>query len=63
MPISGILRYLVKDSGIMTKDGITICLALADFGYLEFVKMKQIDLRISNRPVKNVVRLTAQGRT
>ena len=62
MPISGILRYLVKDSGIMTKDGITICLALADFGYLEFVKMKQIDLRISNRPVKNVVRLTAQGR-
>lgn len=63
IPVSGILRYLAKDAGILTKDGINICLALADFGYLEFVKMKQIDLRISNRPVKNVVRLTAQGRT
>lgn len=62
IPISGILRYLVKDSGILTKDGINICLALADFGYLEFVKIKQIDLRISNKPIKNVVRLTAQGR-
>jgi len=63
IPMSGVLRYLNKDSTILTKDGISICLALADFGYVEFAKLKQIDVRISDKPIKNVVRLTAQGRS
>jgi len=62
MPLSGVLRYLSKDTAVQTKEGMAICAALSDLGFIEFVKLKQVDIRISNRPLKNVVRLTAQGR-
>lgn len=63
MPISGVTRCLTRDADISTKDAMHICKALADFGYIEFVALKKIDVRIADKALKNVVRLTAQGRT
>jgi hypothetical protein len=63
MPISGVTRCLTRDADISTKDALHICKALADFGYVEFVAIKKIDVRIADKALKNVVRLTAQGRT
>jgi len=60
--IGSVTRCLTRDANISTRDGIQICRALADYGYVEFVQVKKIDARISDKPVKNVVRLTAQGR-
>jgi hypothetical protein len=61
--IGSVTRCLTRDANISTRDGIQICKALADYGYVEFVAQKKIDVTVSDRPLKNVVRLTAQGRT
>lgn len=63
MTISAVSRCLTRDANISTKDSSHICKALADFGYIEFVAIKKMDVRITDKPVKNVIRLTAQGRT
>lgn len=62
MSIGSVTRCLTRDANISTRDGIQICKALADYGYVEFISLKKIDARISDKPVKNIVRLTAQGR-
>lgn len=62
VPINGVTRFLALDETILTKDLIPIMLNLQAMGLVEFEKNKQMDARITNKPVRNVVRLTVEGR-
>lgn len=62
IPINSITRFLALDEGIATRDLFSILNTLQAMGLIEIKKEKIMDARLSSKPLKNLVRLTAEGR-
>jgi len=62
IPMAAVSRLMAYDANVLSKDLPLVFQVLQQFGYIEYVAVKQMNVNVSDKPAKNVVRLTSQGR-
>jgi hypothetical protein len=62
IPLHAILPRIPPDLGIDTNEALKKVELLHGLGFIEFVKAKQVKVSLYNKPLKNMIRLTQEGR-